>query len=114
MDVIQQFEEYLVENGIVPKTIESHVGEVKAFGVFLEGMGVEQSTGLKHFYISSYKNHLMENKYAMATINKKIDSLQAFNPLRPYLVDLIKANIRSEWQANKHNLLKNIVRNAVV
>lgn len=26
MDVIQQFEEYLVENGIAPKTIESYVG----------------------------------------------------------------------------------------
>ncbi|WP_280208834.1 site-specific integrase [Brevibacillus sp. AY1] len=79
MDVIQQFEEYLVENGIVPKTIESYVGDVKAFCVQLEGMGVEQSTGLKRFYISSYKNHLMEGMYAVATINKKINSLQAFN-----------------------------------
>ncbi|CAM3676135.1 hypothetical protein [Brevibacillus invocatus] len=72
MDVIQQFEEYLVENGIVPKTIESHVGEVKAFGVFLEGMGVEQSTGLKRFYISSYKNHLMEGMYAVAPSTKRL------------------------------------------
>ncbi|RNB90216.1 integrase [Brevibacillus nitrificans] len=79
MDVIQHFEQYLVENGIAPKTIESYVGDVKAFCVYLEGMGVEQPTDLKRFYVSSYKNHLMENKYAVATVNKKINSLQAFN-----------------------------------
>ncbi|MGG3887346.1 tyrosine-type recombinase/integrase [Brevibacillus panacihumi] len=79
MCVIQQFEEYLVENGIAPKTIESYVGDVKAFYAYLEGMGVEQLAGLKRFYVSSYKNHLMETKYAVTTINKKINSLQAFN-----------------------------------
>ncbi|WP_411502724.1 tyrosine-type recombinase/integrase [Brevibacillus centrosporus] len=79
MDLIQQFEQYLVENGIASKTIESYVGDVKGFCVFLEGMGVEQPTDLKRFYVSSYKSHLMENKYAVATINKKINSLQAFN-----------------------------------
>jgi len=42
-------------------------------------MGVEQPTDLKRFYVSSYKSHLMGNKYAVATINKKINSLQAFN-----------------------------------
>lgn len=79
VDVIQQFEQYLVENGIAPKTIESYVGDVKAFCVYLEGMGVEQPTDLKRFYVSSYKSHLTEKKYAVATINKKINSLQAFN-----------------------------------
>ncbi|MCM3625535.1 tyrosine-type recombinase/integrase [Brevibacillus borstelensis] len=79
MEVIQQFEEYLVENGIAPKTIESYIGDVRAFCVYLEGMGVEQPTDLKRFYVSTYKNHLMETKYAVATINKKINSLQAFN-----------------------------------
>lgn len=77
--MIQQFEEYLVENGIAPKTIESYIGDVRAFCVYLEGMGVEQPTDLKRFYVSTYKNHLMETKYAVATINKKINSLQAFN-----------------------------------
>ncbi|EJL41450.1 MULTISPECIES: site-specific integrase [Brevibacillus] len=35
MDVIQQFTEYLVENGIAPKTIESYVGDVRAFSAYL-------------------------------------------------------------------------------
>ena len=79
MDVIQQFEQYLVENGIAPKTIESYVGDVKAFAAYLAGMGVENPADLKRFYIASYKNHLNESKYAVATINKKINSLQAYN-----------------------------------
>ena len=79
MQLIEEFELFLLENGIAPKTIESYVGDVKAFCAFLTGMGVEQLADLKRFYVSSYKNHLMENKYAVATINKKINSLQAFN-----------------------------------
>jgi len=79
MDVISQFEQYLVENGIAPKTIESYVGDVKVFAEYLAGMGVENPADLKRFYIASYKNHLIEAKYKVATINKKINSLQAFN-----------------------------------
>ncbi|MGG0937297.1 tyrosine-type recombinase/integrase [Brevibacillus centrosporus] len=79
MNPFDEFERYLLENGIAPKTIESYVGDVKGFCVYLEGMGVEQPTDLKRFYVSSYKNHLTENKYAVSTINKKINSLQAFN-----------------------------------
>lgn len=79
MQLIEEFEQSLIENGIAQKTRVSYVGDVKAFCTFLTGMGVEQPADLKRFYISSYKNHLMENKYAVATINKKINSLQAFN-----------------------------------
>ncbi|MBY0055142.1 tyrosine-type recombinase/integrase [Brevibacillus agri] len=79
MDVIQQFEQYLVENGIAPKTIESYVGDVKAFATYLAGMGVNDLADLKRFYVASYKNHLIDAKYKVATINKKINSLQAYN-----------------------------------
>jgi integrase/recombinase XerD len=79
MDVIQQFEQYLVENGIAPKTIESYVGDVRGFAEYLAGLGVDDPADLKRFYVASYKNHLVENNYAVATINKKINSLQAFN-----------------------------------
>ncbi|WP_409176061.1 site-specific integrase [Brevibacillus fortis] len=79
MNPIKEFEQYLVENGIAPKTIESYVGDVKGFCTFLQGMGVEQPTDLKRFYVSSFKNYLTENKYALATINKNINSVQAFN-----------------------------------
>lgn len=79
MDVISQFEQYLVENGIAPKTIESYVGDVKGFAEYLAGMGVEDPADLKRFYVASYKNYLIEAKYKVATINKKINSLQAYN-----------------------------------
>lgn len=79
MDMIQQFEQSLVENGIAPKTIESYVGDVKAFCAFLSGMGVSDPGDFKRFYVVSYKNHLVDQKYAIATINKKINSLQAYN-----------------------------------
>lgn len=70
MDVIQQFEEHLVENGIAPKTIESYVGDVKAFCAFLRIMGVNEPTDLKRFYVSSYKSRLTDSKYTVATINR--------------------------------------------
>ncbi|EST55346.1 integrase [Brevibacillus panacihumi W25] len=79
LEIIEKFEHHLIENGIAPKTIESYVGDVKGFAEYLTGMGVDNSADLKRFYIASYKSHLMENKYAVATINKKINSLQAFN-----------------------------------
>ncbi|MGF9796871.1 tyrosine-type recombinase/integrase [Brevibacillus agri] len=79
MDVIQEFEQYLVENGIAPKTIESYVGDVKGFAEYLAGMGVNDLADLKRFYVASYKNHLIDAKYKVATINKKINSLQAYN-----------------------------------
>lgn len=79
MDEITQFEQYLLENGIAPKTIESYVGDVRGFCEYLRQMGVESETDLRRFYVVSYQNHLVENKYAVATINKEINSLQAYN-----------------------------------
>ncbi|WP_315672072.1 tyrosine-type recombinase/integrase [Clostridium sp. 19966] len=34
---------------------------------------------LKRFYITSYKNYLVDNSYESATINKKVNSIGAFN-----------------------------------
>lgn len=68
-----------MDNEIAPKTIESYVGDVKAFCAFPREMGVDQPTDLKRFYVFSYKSRLTESKHAVATINKKINSLQAFN-----------------------------------
>lgn len=48
------------------------MGDVKGLFVYLEGMGVDQQTALKGYFVSSYEDRLMEDKYAVATINKKI------------------------------------------
>ncbi|MCM3082193.1 hypothetical protein M3558_24885, partial [Brevibacillus invocatus] len=40
MQLIEEFEQSLVENGIAPKTIESYVGDVRAFCAFENGCSV--------------------------------------------------------------------------
>jgi integrase/recombinase XerD len=77
--MIERFEQYLMEQGMAAKTIESYVGDVRGFYQFLAGKGVTDETDFKRFYFVSYKNHLVENNYAVATINKKVNSLQAYN-----------------------------------
>jgi integrase/recombinase XerD len=42
-------------------------------------MNVEFDGVLKRFYITSYKNYLIDNSYDPATINKKVNSIGAFN-----------------------------------
>jgi integrase/recombinase XerD len=55
------FCKHLLEDGKSRKTIESYGGE------------------LKRFYVTSYRNVLLEKDFKLATINKKINSLQSFN-----------------------------------
>ena len=77
--VIEDFKIGLIEDGKSPKTIESYVGDIKAFIDFLGTKGVEFNGALQRLYIVSYKNFLVENNYEVATINKKINSIHAFN-----------------------------------
>ena len=83
MDVRQaiekEFEEYLIQNGIAPKTIESYTTDVRLFNDFIQEKGVKDIASLKRFYITNYKEWMQERGYAIATINKKINSLQAYN-----------------------------------
>ena len=77
--LIEDFKINLIEDGKSPKTIESYVGDIKAFIDFLRGKGVEFNGNLQRFYITSYKNLLVESNYEVATINKKINSIHALN-----------------------------------
>ena len=69
----------LIEDDKSAKTIESYVGDIKAFIEFLRSKGVEFNGTLQRFYIVSYKNFLVESNYEVATINKKINSIHALN-----------------------------------
>jgi len=84
MNLVEKFERYLMEDGKKPKTIESYVGDTAAFVVFLESKGVDFNGEMKRFYITSYRNYLIENQYELSTINKKVNSIQSFNK---YLMD---------------------------
>lgn len=77
--ILENFKMSLIEVGKSPKTIESYVGDIKAFIEFLESKGVEFNGNLQRFYIVSYKNFLVESNYEVATINKKINSIHALN-----------------------------------
>jgi integrase/recombinase XerD len=79
MEIVKRFEHYLLENGIAPKTIESYVGDVEKFNQYLKEQNVDSVEQLKRFYMMSYKKRLIDEGYAIATINKKINSLQAYN-----------------------------------
>ena len=77
--VIEDFKISLIEDGKSAKTIESYVGDIKAFIEFLGDKGVEFNGTLQRFYVVSYKNFLVESNYEVATINKKINSIHALN-----------------------------------
>lgn len=83
-ELVQKFKTHLEEDGKSMKTIESYVGDTSAFVVFLECKGVDFNGEMKRFYITSYRNYLIENQYELSTINKKVNSIQSFNK---YLVD---------------------------
>jgi len=83
-ELVQRFKIHLEEDGKSPKTIESYVGDTSAFVTFLEEKGVDFNGEMKRFYITSYRNYLIENQYELATINKKVNSIHSFNR---YLVD---------------------------
>ena len=77
--IIEDFKISLVEDGKSPKTIESYVGNIKAFIEFLGSKGVKFNGTLQRFYVVSYKNFLVENNYEVATINKKKNSIHELN-----------------------------------
>ncbi|WP_242874720.1 site-specific integrase [Clostridium pasteurianum] len=77
--LIEDFKMSLIEDGKSAKTIESYVGDIKAFKEFLKAKGVDFNGTLQRFYVVSYKNFLVESNYEVATINKKINSIHALN-----------------------------------
>lgn len=83
-ELIQRFKKHLEEDGKSAKTVESYIGDTSAFVVFLEEKGVDFNGEMKKFYITSYRNYLIEQQYELSTINKKVNSIHSFNR---YLVD---------------------------
>jgi integrase/recombinase XerD len=75
----EKFAQYLKEDGKRLPTIQSYAGDVDGFLAYLKQMGTEFVGDLKRFHITSYRNRLIEDGYEASTVNKKINSLQAFN-----------------------------------
>lgn len=96
-----EFEEVLIADGKAPKTLESYVGDTRAFLQWLESKGNISTENLKRFHVTSYRNYLVQEVYEVNTINKKINSLQSFNQflmdkkyLTEQIVDLKKDKVK--------------------
>lgn len=79
-----EFEYHLTADGKSNKTLESYIGDIRAFLQWLESKGNIFTGNLKRFHVTSYRNYLVQESYEVNTINKKINSLQSFNQ---YLID---------------------------
>jgi integrase/recombinase XerD len=99
--IVAEFEEHLTADGKAAKTLESYVGDIRAFLQWLESKGNSFTGNLKRFHITSYRNYIVQEGYEVNTINKKINSLQSFNQflidrgyLKEQLVDLKKDKVK--------------------
>ena len=64
--IVEEFKTFLMEDGKSNTTIQSYVGDVTGLLKYLKTMGVEFDGELKRFYITSFKNYLVENNYEPA------------------------------------------------
>lgn len=82
-DAVQQqiddFRRYLFELGLHPATITSYATDVRQFHEFLTGMGEGHSTTPTRPHVIRYRTHLLELRLKVATVNKKINSLAAYD-----------------------------------
>ncbi len=77
--LVDEFALHLQAEGKAPKTLTSYLGDVQGFISWQEGKGAYFKGHFSNFHISSYKKYLLEAGFEIATINKKINSLQSFN-----------------------------------
>lgn len=70
-DLIQNFKEYLINDEKANATIEKYIHDINVFAVWLSGSEVNKSIVLE------YKQELI-NKYAPASVNATISSLNSF------------------------------------
>lgn len=80
-ELVQMFQQWLVEEGRAPKTIESYVSDIKGFQQYLAEKAVDESQPLSRFSFVRYKQHLIDQNFSVTTINKKINSLKVYNDM---------------------------------
>lgn len=78
MNLIEEFSNWLIEEGKANKTIQSYTNDVKGFQSYLQGK-LKDIPILSRFSFVRYKEHLLKENYAVSTINKKINSLKVYN-----------------------------------
>lgn len=79
--MIEDFTVWLVNRGLAEKTIASYTSDVRGYYRFLNGktLNEAQCHELTRFHFLRYREALVEERRAIATINKKINSLKVYN-----------------------------------
>ncbi len=77
--ILQQFSQHLTNEGKVKTTIQSYTTDIRGFLEWLSEKQVDFQGQLTRFYVTSYREHLLEEQYTISTINKKVNSLNSFN-----------------------------------
>ncbi|MGX2961649.1 site-specific integrase [Peribacillus sp. JNUCC 23] len=80
-ELVKEFEDYLLQKGIAPKTIESYTTDVHLFHDYIQANGVRDVTLLKRFYVTNYKQWLQDGGYAVATVRKSIPYNTSLQPV---------------------------------
>jgi integrase/recombinase XerD len=79
MNVLNDFQQWLIEDGKSPKTIESYCNDVKLFQLYVAEKAADEQQLLSRFLFVRYKQYLLEKEFKISTINKKVNSLKVFN-----------------------------------
>lgn len=79
MNLFKAFNQWLMEDGKSPKTVESYGNDVNQFQLYLEEKASNESQPLSRFSFVRYKQALLDDNYKPSTINKKINSLKVYN-----------------------------------
>lgn len=72
INILKDFEQWLLEDGKSPKTVESYCNDVKQFQKYVQQ--VNEDALLTGYLFVRYKQYLMDENFAISTINKKVNS----------------------------------------
>lgn len=79
MNLIEDFRQWLIEDGKSPRTIESYCNDAKQFQLYLTQKTVDEQQPLSRFSFVRYKQYLQERNLAISTVNKAVNSLKVYN-----------------------------------
>ncbi|MGI6558065.1 MAG: tyrosine-type recombinase/integrase [Limnochordia bacterium] len=77
--IIEDFKQHLETQGLSPATIASYVTDVTQFHDYLDHMGERRQVPPTRFHVTRFRSYLLEQRFQPATINKKINSLAAYD-----------------------------------
>ncbi|MDD2211681.1 MAG: tyrosine-type recombinase/integrase [Clostridia bacterium] len=78
MNTLTEFEAHLLADGKSLKTISSYMSDVRAFYKYLNEIGINDAKKITRAHITGFRGQLLKQDYKPATINKALNSLNAY------------------------------------